>query len=52
MQRVNPNVGYAFGPVEQALKEAIIPTLLQGLGEVTPGRGVACLQAGLALLTR
>ena len=52
MQWVIPVIGDAFGPVEQALQETFIPALFQGLGEVTPGRGVTCLpvkQVGLAL---
>ena len=52
LQRVTPVIKDAFGPVEQAVWEAFIMDLLQGLGEVTPGRGVICLpvkQAGLAL---
>ena len=52
VQRVTPNIGEAFDPVEQALMCAFIPSLLQGLWEVTPGRGVTCLpvkKAGLDL---
>ena len=52
MQQVTPNIGDAFGPVEQALRVALIPALFQGLVEVTPGRGVTQLhvkQGGLAL---
>ena len=43
MQRFTPGIGYAFGPVEQALQETFIPALFQGLGEGTPWRGVTCL---------
>ena len=52
MQLVTPDIGDAFGPAEQALMDAFIPALFQGLGEGTPGRGVTCLtmkQADLAL---
>ena len=52
MQRVNPGVGDAFGPVEAALKETFMPALFQGLWEGVPERGVTRLpvkQAGLAL---
>ena len=52
VQRVTLDIRDAFGPVEQALRDAFIPALLQGLGEGTPGRGVTRLpvkQAGLAL---
>ena len=51
MQRVAPKIGGAFIPVEQALREAFIPVLLQGLGERTLGRGFTLLtlkHAGLA----
>ena len=43
MHRVTPGIGYAFGPVEQALQDAFIPALFQGLGEGTPGKWVTCL---------
>ena len=43
MQQVTPNIGDAFGPVEQALRVALIPALFQGLVEGTPGRGVTQL---------
>ena len=43
MQRFTPDIGDAFGPVEQALREAFIPALFQGLGEGTTGRGVTRL---------
>ena len=52
MQRVTPGIGDAFGPVYEALWETFFPALFQGLGEMTPGRGVTCLlnkQAILAL---
>ena len=52
MQRVTPNIGDAFRPVEQALRESFIPSLLQVIGEVTLGRGFTLLtvkHAGLAL---
>ena len=39
VQRVTLDIRDAFGPVEQALRDAFIPALLQGLGEGTPGRG-------------
>ena len=37
--RVTPNIGDAFRSVEQALREAFILDLFQGLGEGTLGRG-------------
>ena len=40
MQRFNPNIGDAFITVEQALREAFITYLFQGLVEGTLGRGV------------
>ena len=43
MQRVTPCIGYAFGLVEQVLREAFIPAFSQVLGEGTPGRGVTGL---------
>ena len=52
VQRVTPNIGDSFRPVEQALREAFIPSLLQGLGEGTLGRGFNLLplkHAGLDL---
>ena len=52
MQRVTPDIGDAFDPAEQALREALILYLFQGLGEGTPERGITLLpmkQAGLAL---
>ena len=48
----HPDIGDAFGPVEQVLRDAFITSLFQGLGEGTPGIGVTRLhmkQAGLAL---
>ena len=52
MRRITPGIRDAFVPVEKALQETFISALVQGLGEVTLGRGVTCLpvkQAGLAL---
>ena len=52
MQRVTPNIGDNFRPVEQALRDDFIPVLFQGLGEGKPGRGVTCQpvkQSGLVL---
>ena len=43
VQWVTPRIRNAFGPVEQALWETFIPALFQGLGELTPGRGVTRL---------
>ena len=53
MQRVSSNIGDTFVPVEQALRDAFIVALFQGLVYGTQGRGVPRLhmkQAGLALL--
>ena len=52
MQWVTLSIGDAIGLVEQALQEAFMTALFQGLREGTPGRGVTLLpvkQAGLAL---
>ena len=52
LQQFTLNIGDAFGPVEQALRDAFFPALFQGLREVTPGRGFTCLpvkQAGMDL---
>ena len=43
VQRVVPNIGDAFGAVEQALQDAFIPALFQGLGEGKPGIWVTCI---------
>ena len=50
MQKVTPEIRDAFGPAEQVLRETFIPALLQGLVEVTPGRGFICLPVKLAEL--
>ena len=39
MQRVTPDIGDAFGLVEQVLRDDFIPALFQGIGEGTPGSG-------------
>ena len=52
MQRVTPNIGDAFGPVEKSLWESFMSALFQGIGEGILGRGVTCLtvkQAGMDL---
>ena len=52
VKQVIPNIGDAFGPVEQALRGAFILALFQGLVEVTLGSWVTRLpikQADLAL---
>ena len=52
MQRVTPDIGEAFGPVDTDFRDTFVLALFQGLIEGTPGRGVTCLpvkQAGLAL---
>ena len=43
MQLFIPGIEDAFVLVEQALQETFIPAVLQGLGEITPGRGVTRL---------
>ena len=40
VQRFTPDIGDAFGPVEEALWYYFLPTLFQGVGEVVPGQGV------------
>ena len=52
VQRVTPVIGDAFGPVEKALRETLLPEIFEGLGEGAPERGVTCLlakQAGLEI---
>ena len=52
MKRVTPGVGYAFGLVEEALKEISVLALYEGLREGVPEQGITRLpvkQAGLAL---
>ena len=52
MNRVTPEVGNSFGPVEKALRETFVLALFEGLWEGVPERGVTHLpvkQAGLAL---
>ena len=43
VQRVTPNIRDVFGLVEQALWDAFMPALFQGMGDGTPGRGVTRL---------
>ena len=53
MQRVTPDIGNAFCPVDKALRETFVLARYQGLGEGAPEQGVTLLpveQAGLALL--
>ena len=52
VQQVTTGIGEAFGPVEKALKETLVPEMFEGLGEGAPERGVTRLpvkQVGLAL---
>ena len=52
MQRVNPGVEDAFGPVEEALREIFVPALYKSLREGAPKQEITRLpvkQAGLAL---
>ena len=52
VQRVTPEIGDSFRPVEQALREAFIPALFHSLRKGTPGRGftqIPAKQAGLDL---
>ena len=50
MQRVTPFLGNAFVPVEKALWETFVLALFEGLGEVTPNRGVTRLPVKQAVL--
>ena len=50
LQKVTPDIGDNFGPVEQALRDTLIPALFQGLGEGKQGRGVTCLSLKQAVL--
>ena len=43
VHQVTPGIGGAFVLVDQALRDAFIPVLFQGLGEGTPGRLVTRL---------
>ena len=52
MQRVTPGIGYAFGPVEEDIAKAFLPSLFEGVGDGAPGRSITRLpvkQAGMAL---
>ena len=52
VQWITLGIGDAFGPVEKALRETLVPDLFEGLGDGVPERGVTRLtvkQAGLAL---
>ena len=52
MQRVDPDIGDTFKPVEDALQDSFLSALLQGVGEDFPGWGLTRLpvkQAGLSL---
>ena len=52
MQRVDPDTGDTFEPVEDALQDSFLSALLQGVGEDFPGWGLTRLpvkQAGLSL---
>ena len=50
MHRVTPVIGNAFVPVEKALWETFVLALFEGLGEVTPNRGVTRLPLKQAVL--
>ena len=39
----HPGIREAFSPVEEVLREIFLPSLFQGLGEGTTGRGVTYL---------
>ena len=43
VQRVTPGIRGALGPVEKELRETFVPALFEGLGEVSPDRGVTVL---------
>ena len=52
MQRVTPELGEAFGPVEEALREIFVPALFRSLKEGVPARENTSLpvkQTGLAV---
>ena len=52
MQRVNPGIGDAFGPVEEEIATAFLPALFEGVRDRLPGREINRLQvkqAGLDL---
>ena len=52
MQRVTPDIGKVFHPVEDALREAFLPALFSGASYKIPGRAVTDLsvnQAGISL---
>ena len=53
MQQDAPNIGYAFGPVKDALWDDFVPALFQVVGGETPLWGFTSLtmkQAGIALI--
>ena len=52
MQRVNPGISNAFGPVEEDIAKAFLPALFEGAGDGAPGRDITRFpvkQAGIAL---
>ena len=53
MQCVTPDIGTAFHPMEDAMREVFLPDLFKGATSQIPGRSVTGLpvdQAGIALL--
>ena len=50
MRRITPGIRDAFVLVEKALQETFMSALVQGLGEVTLGRGVTCIPVKQAVL--
>ena len=52
VQRVTPEIGEAFVPVEEEIAKAFLPELFEGVGDGAPGRAITRLpvkQAGMAL---
>ena len=50
VQRFTPGIGNAFGPVEKALRETLVPALFEGLGDGVPEGGVTHLPVKQAVL--
>ena len=50
MQRVTPVIGNAFGSVEKALRDTLLPALFEVLGEGAQERGVTRLSVKQARL--
>ena len=43
VQQVTPGISDAFGPVEEEIAKAFLPTLFEGVGDGAPGREITRL---------